>query len=722
MMNRESDKRVADLLAVMTLEEKIGQMVQVNVHHEPEKWIREHQVGSFLHAMGECTDELQRIATHETRLGIPLLFGVDAIHGHGFWYGATVFPTQLGQSCSWNTALVEEIGRITARDVRATGVHWVFSPVLCIARDMRWGRLGETFGEDPWLIGELGAALVRGLQGGDGGAPDRVIACAKHFAGYSETQGGRDSSEADLSRRKLASFFLPPFERAAREGCATFMIGYQAIDGLACTANRWLLTEKLKGEWGFEGIALTDWDNVGKMVTYMKTHATIREAAIAAIKAGSDMIMATPAFLEAAIEAVGEGDVEEEAVDEAVRRILRIKFALGLFDEQRFSGVAERVTRDIGKAEDLEVAYEAACQSIVLVENHGTLLPLAESVTSIAVVGPVADDTVALLGDWAVGSGQNGLDSGRVPRHLITTVLRGLRERIPDGCDLLHAQGCSAVEEDESRIAEAVATARGAEVVVAVVGETRGHFGECHDRAGLDLPGSQQRLLEALKATGKPLVVVLLASRPLTVPWVADNADAVLVAFNPGMRGGAALASLLFGDRNPCGKLTVSFPRAVGQQPVYYNQIPGWHTTRYVDMDAVALWPFGHGLGYTTFRYAGLSVSAGHLAPGEVLRAWVTIENTGEREGVEIVQLYVNDLVSSLTTPCKELKAFARVALAAGERQEVDLSVPYEAWAMVDTAGERVVESGEFEVMVGPSSRDNDLLRARVRVVGGSGR
>jgi beta-glucosidase len=699
----------------MTVEEKVGQMCQMDGRRDPEKWVREKHFGSLLHVLGEASQELQKVA-EQTRLGIPILFGIDAIHGHAFCPTATVFPTQLGLSCSWNPDLVEEIGRITALEASYTGMHWTFSPVLGTARDLRWGRIDETFGEDPYLVGVLGAALIRGYQGHDLADPHTILACAKHYAGYPGTRGGRDASEADITQRNMLSTFLPPFREAALAGCATFMTAYQSIDGVPCTANRWLLWDVLKEDWGFEGFVVTDWDNVGRMHTEQRVYATMKEAVRAAAESGNDMIMTTPVFYDLAVELVREGKLDIAHIDEACRRVLRLKFRLGLFDENRYVALEEG-RQVIGCAAHRKAALESAYQSIVLLKNEGDLLPLSANLQRIAVIGPNADDVRAQLGDWVSWSGQLGEHAGARARESVVTVLDGIRARVGPGCQVSYAMGCDVLDPDTEDIDSATQLAKQVDVVIVVVGDNLSLNGETHDRANLDLSGGQQDLLEALRSTGTPMVVVLINGKPLSIPWIARHVPAVVEAWNPGLEGGTAVAGVLFGDRNPSGRLTLSFPHHVGQQPVYYDQIPGWHgDQKYVDMPREPLYAFGYGLSYTTFVYADLRLKAKVLARGEPIRASVDVKNTGSRAGSETVQLYINDVYSSVTTPAKELKAFVRVDLSPGERRTVVLEVPYEALALVNCDLERVVEPGEFEVMVGSSSRDQDLLKVTVEV------
>ena len=650
-----------------------------------------------------------------SRLGIPLLVGEDAIHGHSFWKGATIFPTQLALACSWNPALLERVGRVTAAEVIPTGIHWTFSPVLCLARDLRWGRTGETFGEDPYLIGELAAALIRGYQGQGLDDPTAILATAKHYAGYSETQGGRDSSEADLSQRKLRSYFLPPFERAVQAGAMTFMTGYQSIEGVPSTCNRWLLTEVLKDEWGFGGVVVTDWNNVGRLVIEQRVCANYTEAAIVAVRAGNDIMMITPEFYEGALEAVRTGRLAESEIDAPCARLLALKFRMGLFENPRRPDLA-RAAVEINRPEHRAANLEAARASLVLLQNRG-LLPLDPNrLKAIAVIGPNADDDLAQLGDWSLGSPQHPPEAGKHPREKTTTVLDGIRGLAPAGLAVHYERGCAITDDDLSGIPAAVAAAQASDVVVAVVGDTLAFIGETQSTATLELQGGQIALLEALERTGKPLVVVLVNSKPLVLPPPVRRAAAVIELFNPGMAGGEALAEALFGLLNPSGKLTISFPVHVGQQPVFYSQVRGQHGDRYADLTQEPLFPFGHGLSYTQYAYSNLRLASPGLAQGETAQVFVDVENVGPRAGVEIVQVYVSDVVTSATWVNKALRGYARVELAPGEVRTVQVTLPWRAFEIVNAAGVSVVEPGEFEILVGPSSRDRDLLRAKLMI------
>ncbi|MFE6996032.1 glycoside hydrolase family 3 N-terminal domain-containing protein [Microbacterium sp. NPDC057659] len=729
-------ERVADLLGRMTLEEKVGQMLQLDAREDLTDAVHRRHTGSILHTSPERILQAREL-TEQTRLRIPLLVAEDCIHGHSFWPGATIYPTQLGMAASWDADLLERVARATAEEVAVTGIHWTFSPVLCIARDLRWGRVDETFGEDPFLIGELASAMVRGYQGD--GLEDRtaILATAKHFAGYSETQGGRDASEADISQRKLRSWFLPPFERVAREGCRTFMLGYQTTDGVPITVNDWLLNDVLRGEWGYTGTLVTDWDNVGRMVWEQRVQPDYAHAAAAAVKAGNDMAMTTPHFFEGALEAVEKGMLAEDSFDAAVARILTLKFDLGLFEDPRLP--SEEMDAVVGSGAHSELNLEVARRSLVLLENDGTLplgasAPLSEvEPIRVAVVGPLADDAQNQLGDWAGGSGQAGWLDGQ-PREMITTVLDGLRE--VDGYAVRYAQGADILtlepdplgatfpdgqprppvvvpaEPDQRMIADAVRAANAADVIVAVVGDRIELVGEGRSTATLELIGGQNALLDAMIATGKPVVIVLLASKPLVLPASAAGAAAVIWAANPGMHGGRAVAELISGAIEPSGRLPISFARHVGQQPTYYNQIRGQHGHRYADLSQAPAWAFGEGLSYTTVEYSGLGLVSSSVGLEETLVADVTVTNTGTRPVRETVQVYVRDEVTSVSWTDKELKTYRQVELAPGESQRVRIELPVADCSIVDAGGRRIVEPGDFELLVGPSSRDEVLLRA----------
>ncbi|MEY8542314.1 glycoside hydrolase family 3 N-terminal domain-containing protein [Bifidobacterium pseudolongum] len=761
-------QRVSDLLGRMTLEEKVGQMMQLDARTgELDELIVKRHVGSILHTSPDDLVRAAQIVRNKTRLGIPLLVGDDCIHGYSFWPGATIFPSQLGMACSWDARKVEEAARITAEEVACTGVHWTFSPVLCIGRDTRWGRIDETFGEDPVLIGELASAMVKGYQkhaqAGDAFAEDAILACAKHFAGYSYTQGGRDASEADLTKRALESWFLPPFERVAKEGCATFMLGYEAIDGTPVTFNKWLLDGKLRGEWDYHGTLVTDWDNVGRAVWEQHIKPDYETASADAIKSGNDLIMTTPGFYEGAIDAVNNGMLDESLIDDAVARLLTLKFQLGLFENPRLPD-RERIAATIGTDAHMQANLELARESVVLLRNNGAL-PLAaagaEAPRRIAVVGPLADDAQNQLGDWAGNSGQVPWMPEGQPREMVTTVLDGVRELAPDGCDVVVARGANVVELvpnpegelfpdgqprpniavaaplDEALLDEAEVVARSADAVIAVVGDVVQLTGETCSTATLELLGGQNQLLERMvnvaRETHKPLIVVLISSKPQVLPPCIIGANGVIVdespteglgafiwAANPGMQGGRAIAEIIFGMTEPSGRLPITFPRHAGQLPVFYNEIRGQHGDRYADLTQDPAFAFGEGLSYTTFAYGEPCITNGaEFTAHDVVHVEIDLTNTGARTGTEVVQLYISDVVTSYTWACKELKDFRRVTLEPGETARVAFDLPVSACTIVNGDAERIVEPGEFEILIGHSSRYSDLHTTIFNVVEG---
>ncbi|RGJ18131.1 beta-glucosidase [Bifidobacterium pseudocatenulatum] len=760
-----TEERIADLLGRMTLEEKVGQMMQLDARSgDLDDLIVNKHVGSILHTSPSDLPKAVETVNTKTRLGIPLVIGDDCIHGYSFWPGATIFPEQLGMATTWDSEKVQAAGRATAEEVSTTGVHWTFSPVLCIARDTRWGRVGETFGEDPYLIGEMASSIVKGYQGGaKAGEPlakDAILACAKHFAGYSETQGGRDASEADLSHRKLESWFLPPFERVAKEGCGTFMLGYESIEGVPVTFNKWLLSDRLRGAWNYQGTLITDWDNVGRSVWEQKVKPDYVQAAADAVKSGNDLVMTTPKFYEGAIEAVKTGLLDESLIDAAVARILALKFRLGLFEDPRLPD-QERINAVIGSEEHQQLNLEVAREAVALLKNNGSLPFNAAGAKRIAVVGPLADDAQTQLGDWAGSSGQiNWMPDGH-PREMITTVLDGFKQLSPEGCEVVYSRGANIVDLvpdpegefypdgqprpkigvsaklDRALLDEAVENARQSDLIVAVVGDVIQAIGEGCSTATLELLGGQNALIDALsnvaRETGKPFVVVLVSSKPQVLPasvigtngvivdeTPAEGTSALLWAPSPGMKGGQAIAEIILGETEPSGRLPITFPRHAGQLPVYYNQIRGQHGNRYADLTQDPAFAFGEGLSYTTFEYGEPTVTnvpeSGAFGETDTVHAEIILTNTGDRKGTEVVQLYIGDIVTSYSWTDRELKAFQRVELEPGESETVAFDIPVSDCTIVDSEANRIVEPGEFEVLIGHSSRREDLKRTTFTV------
>ncbi|OHT00575.1 glycosyl hydrolase [Tritrichomonas foetus] len=707
------EARIKDLMSKMTIEEKVGQLVQLPGYANPqegqlmfmhgpcEQAIKDQHVGSFLWVVGENAKipiNLQK----ETRLKIPLLFGVDAIHGLSFIDGSTLFPTQLGMAPSWDEDLLKEVASTTAKEMRYNGTHWTFSPVLCIARDLRWGRVGETFGEDPYLIGRFASAMIKGYQGDQiSSDQDKILACAKHYAGYSETIGGRDASEADLTPRKLLSYFLPQFKKACEAGVGTYMTGYQSIDGTPSTANQWLLREILKEEWGFKGFLVTDWYNVGWLVHDQKICKDFEEAAAVAITCGNDMIMATPEFYEGCLKALKSGKLEEKYVDEACERILRIKFQLGLFEDPRMPDISKVQMRS---QEALDLCLRAAQEGAVLLKNDNILPLCASSLKKAAVVGPNADHPGAQNGDWAAGTSQTS-DVPPPPRENCKTVLDGVKANFQG--EVLYCRGASIDPEETSDFSKAIEYVNDADVTIVVVGDRERYWGESKSTCTLELQGDQIDFLNKIVETGKPFILDIISSKPLVIPAnIRNNARAIIQQFSPGQMGGQALANIVFGKYNPSGRLTISIPYHVGQQPIYYNQVRGQHATRYADMTQDPCWAFGYGLSYSKINYESATINQKEFKVGDNLEVTVTLKNESDRDGIEVVQVYIHDEVTSATWAVQELKGFERVTVKAGETKQVKVTVPISECSIVNTKCQRVVEPGTFQCRVGRSSND----------------
>ncbi|MBI9099040.1 MAG: glycoside hydrolase family 3 C-terminal domain-containing protein [Spirochaetaceae bacterium] len=715
--------RIDDLMSRMTLEEKIGQMIQLPakegiVEENYIDRIYDWHIGSFLHCTGKAAEEIQRMA-EKSRLGIPVIFGIDAIHGHCFEDKGTVFPSQLSLSCSWDRQIVKEMARVTAKEVRACGIHWTFSPVLCIGRDARWGRVDETFGEDPWLIGELACAAIEGYQGDSLDSEDSILACAKHFAGYGEATGGRDSFEADVSKRKMLSIFLPPFEKAVKKAkVASLMTGYQSNNGLPATSDSWLLREITKKQWGFKGFIVTDWDNVGSLYKKQKVARDLKDAARQGIVGGNDMMMSTDSFFENALQLVQEGTVSEDLIEDSVRRVLKIKFEMGLFDDKRHIPT-DRQSEVLGRPEHWDVALDASRESMTLLTNNG-VLPLQDMKNKkILLTGSNGDDVIAQLGDWSFGSMQAGHANETYHREDTVTLRDGLKKTSEKyGFDFEYIKGADVLDNgfDETDLVKK--RAKNSDYIIVCVGDTIAQHGEGHDRSDLSLTGKQQKLLEVAKASGKKLIVVYIASKPLAISWVKENADAIICCFNPGAKGGTAITEVLLGELNPSGKLTISFPYSAGQIPVFYNKYTGWHSDnedgkeRYIDLPEEPVFSFGEGISYSRFSYSDLKVLTSSIKKGENPQFEVTITNISDVDGTEIAQLYINDVVSTMTTPCMNLKGFHRVDLKAGMSKTVQFTVDWDELAIIDADLKKIVERGEFEVWVGPSSIREKCLKS----------
>ncbi len=710
----EAQKWAKELLSQMTLPEKVAQLMQISCQHmsmeDVEMWVRDRAVGSVLHAVGEDALKVQRWAL-QSRLKIPVLYGIDAVHGHALHNGAQVYPSPLAMACSFDAELLEKVARATAMEVAEDGIHWTFSPLLCLARDTRWGRVGETFGEDGYLAGEMGAAMVRGYQGKDLQDDGSIMACAKHYIAYGEANGGRDSYDAQISMRKVRETFLPPFKRVIEEGCASVMTAYHAIDGTPCTANHEILNQILRSELGFDGLLVTDWDNVRSLVTKQLVCETFEQASKATLETTHDLIMYSTEFYDATIALVKEGALAESVLDDAVMRMLLIKYRIGLITNPKKVRTEQSAAYQyIGCEAHRRLGEEASEKSIVLLKNNGVLPLNADE--SIFLTGPNADDELATLGDWSFFT-HPCPDFSRKPKDTIYTLRRGLQAISANftyrkGCDL---EGCT-----PQQLEEAILEAKKASVSICVVGDGFYQMGEHYDRSDLSLPESQRKLLETLKENGNKLIVVLLASKPLCLDWAKEHADAIVCLFNPGQQGGLAFADMLFGKTQPEGKLPISFPRNAGQIPVYYNQLPGWHAIHYCDLPKGPLYTFGDGMSYTTYQYSRLTLSSDCAKEADTITVSVDVTNTGSRDGTEIVQLYIHDRVASILQPVLSLKDFARVQLKKGETKTITFRLPIQKLAIVNAKECTVVEKGMFDIYAGPSADITKLLCAPLKV------
>jgi beta-glucosidase len=709
------DVAVEELLGRMTLAEKLGQMSQAS--RQPyadhiaatKESVRKGELGSILNATTrEQVEEFQRIAVEESRLKIPLLFGLDVIHGY-----RTLFPIPLAQSCSWNPDLVQKAARVAAEEATAEGIRWTFAPMIDLSRDARWGRIAETVGEDPLLASRLGAAMVRGFQGDDLAAPTSMAACGKHFVGYGAAEAGRDYNTTLIPDTELRNFYLPAFKAVKDAGVLTYMSAFNDLNGVPTSANPRMLRKILRDEWGFTGFVVSDWTSIDELIPHGFA-VDGRQAAQRALSAGVDMEMVSTHFRDHGADLVEKGELTPAMIDDAVRRILRVKFQLGLFERPFTDPATPRTSKNLLKPENLQLARELATQSIVLLKNDRGLLPLSSNTKSIAVIGPLADSGDDMRGCWFCESN---------PGDTITP-LAALKDAAGEHTQILHAPGTKRdIDDSFDGFSAAVKTAKKADLVVLCVGEGRDLAGEARSRAFLNLPGAQEKLFDAVAATGKPIVLVVFAGRPLVFPEQFAKAQAVFYAWHPGTMAGPALSDLLLGKANPSAKLTVSFPRTVGQIPVYYNhrntgrppqkenvgipmgtpQDPQGYFSKFIDVHSTPEFPFGHGLSYTTFAYSDLHV----VGPGGLdglLTVTAVVKNTGSRDGVEIAQLYTRDLVGSITRPVRELKGFEHVPLKTGEQRTITFSVPAKDLGFFNEEGRYIVEPGKFHVWIGGSS------------------
>ena len=738
--NLSDEERANDLLSRMTLVEKVGQMCQyVGIEHvkKSEKYlsieemqagdahgfypnlhsskmpemIRRGEIGSFLHVVDpEEANQLQEYA-RESRLGIPLIIGIDAIHGNGLVRGSTIYPAPLSMASTWNTDLVRQAAQETALEMRVNGSHWAFSPNIDIARDARWGRVGETFGEDPYLVSEMGVAIINGLQQGDFKGDNKVLANAKHFVAGSDPVNGLNLSPMDVSMRSLRQDYFPPFKRAVDEGVFTFMAAHNEINGVPAHSNKFLFTDILRNEWGFEGFVVSDWLDIERLKTMHRVAPTQKEAVFQSVDAGLDMHMHGPRFLEPLIELVNEGRITENRIDEAVYPILLAKFRLGLFENAQVDlSLASKI---MFNESHQKTALELARQGIVLLKNNDNILPL-KSNQKIFITGPNANNHT-IMGDWVFEQ----------PEENITTVVEGLKKIIDPSLISYFDIGDQVKEISRKDIILAGKKAKNADVAIVVVGENPLRYdrkgktsGENVARSSINLFGEQLALVQSIKESGTPTIVIYINGRPLSEPWINDNVDALIEGWEPGALGGLALAEIIFGKVNPSGKLPITIPNSVGHIQTIYNHKPSAYVRKYVDSDSTRPWfVFGDGLSYTKFNYGPIKLSKSKIEKNETFTASIKVKNVGARSGDEIVQLYIRDKFSLVTRPMKELKSFKRISLEAGESTIVKFEVTPDMLSYYDLDMNWVAEPGDYVIMLGSSSRNNELKKKPIKLL-----
>lgn len=704
------DQKVTELMAKMTLEEKIGQLNQYNdditatgpITKDTDKagQVRAGKLGSILNAIGAKNTKNWQDQAMQSRLKIPLLFGQDVIHGF-----RTTFPIPLGETATWDMNLIEKSARIAAIEASAYGIHWTFAPMVDIGRDPRWGRVMEGAGEDTYLGTLVGKARVKGFQGNGLGNKDAVMACAKHFAAYGAAVGGRDYNSVDMSLRQLHETYLPPFKAVSDMGVATFMNSFNDINGIPATGNKYIQRDLLKGVWNFQGFVVSDWGSIGEMIPHGFAKDN-KDAALKAIIAGSDMDMESRSYTNHLAELVKEGKVDIQLVDDAVRRILTKKYELGLFDDPYRFINEKREKEQANNPEHRKFAREIGAKSIVLLKNYNQLLPLSPTTKKVAIIGPFAKATVENHGFWSIAFPD---DSQR-----IVTQFDGIKAQLDKNSELLYAKGCNANDNDKSLFAEAVETAKKADVVIMTLGEGHAMSGEAKSRSNIHFSGVQEDLLKEIAKTGKPIILMINAGRPLVFDWASENIPTIVYTWWLGTEAGNSIADVLFGKINPGGKLPMTFPRNEGQIPIYYNHYntgrPAKNNTdrnyvsAYIDLDNDPAYPFGFGLSYTTFQYSDVNVSATQLKGNQTLTASVTLTNSGNYDGEEAVQLYIRDLVGKVVRPVKELKGFQKIFLKKGESKTVSFNITPEDLKFYDDELNFDWESGEFDIMIGTNS------------------
>lgn len=700
------NEQVDALLRQMTLEEKIGQLTLYtsdldttgpSVRPEYLDDIKAGRVGSIFNAYtAPFTRRLQKLAVEHSRLHIPLIFGYDVVHGF-----KTIFPIPLGETASWDLGAIETSARIAATEAAAAGVHWTYAPMVDIARDPRWGRVAEGAGEDTFLGSQVATARVRGFQGQNTGGDDTVMSCVKHFAAYGAADGGRDYNTVDVSERTLREVYFPPFKAAIDAGVSSVMASFNEISGVPSTASRWLMTDILRGEWNFKGFVVSDYTGINELIPH-GVAADLTDAGKLALNAGVDLDMQGSVYSKELPKLVASGEISETQIDNAAARILRWKFKMGLFaDPYKFSDEQREKDRVFTDA-NLWTARDIGKKSIVLLKNNDSLLPLAKNIGTIAVIGPLGADRKELIGSWSAAG-----DSSKA-----VSLLEGVKAKVSPSTHVLYAKGIEINSEDSSGFAGAMDIASKADVIIAALGEAALMSGEAASRSSIDLPGRQLELLKELAKLGKPIVLVLMNGRPLILNWPQEHIPSILETWFLGSQAGNAIADVLFGDYNPSGRLPISFPRAEGQIPLYYNAkntgrpfaSDNKYTSKYLDVANTPLYPFGFGLSYTTFSYANVRLSSKHITRDDTLKVQVDVTNSGGRDGTETVQLYLTDVVATVTRPVKELKGFKQVALKSGETTTVEFTVTRDALAFYNQKMVRTVEPGLFKVHVGPNS------------------
>jgi len=703
------DEKVEKLLRQMTLEEKVGQLNQYDWNAVRSKTrdallqreIKEGKVGSFLNIDGaKAIKDLQKIAVEQSRLGIPIIFGLDVIHGY-----KTVFPVPLAEAASWDIEAIEKSARIAAIEASAAGINWTFAPMVDIARDPRWGRIMEGAGEDPYLGSLIAAARVRGFQGANLAQPDTILACAKHYAAYGAAEAGREYNTADMSLIRLWEVYLPPFKAAVDAGVGSVMLGFNELNGIPTSANKYLVTDVLKNKWRFPGFTVSDYGSFSELINH--GYAADRAgAAELSINAGGDMDMQSRIYIEYLPGLVRNGRVKEDQINDSVRRILTMKFKLGLFDDP-YRYCSEQREKELLLAPDhIKAAREIARKCIVLLKNDGRLLPLKKDIKTIAVIGSLADSKVDILGGWAAQG----------DREAPVSLLQALKERLGDNTAILYEPGYKQYGYTTDEMIDlAVHAAKQADLTILAIGENGNMSGECASRADIGLPHDQPKLADAIAKLNKPTVVVLMNGRPLTIKAVHDGFPAILETWFLGTQAGPAVTDVLFGDYNPSGKLPVTFPLVLGQVPIYYAQKntgrpappvnPPWGTSKYSDVPNDPLYPFGFGLSYTTFEYSDVNLSADKIKMGQSLQVSTTVKNAGSVAGEEVVQLYIRDLVASVTKPVKELRGFQKISLKPGEAKNVTFTLTTADLAFYDNDMNFKAEPGKFKVFVGADSK-----------------